>query len=103
MILLRKSRLVKTTRSYLQCVFYTHTRARSAVQTSRSEGGLFLHLHLLLSGACRHVVVDAFIMVVNSHCQNLLGMVLAHNILIQISKNLRENKNRLYTKLETTS
>ncbi len=71
-----------------------HTYTRSAVQTSRSEGGLFLHLHLLLPGACRHVVVDAFIMIVHGHRQNLLSMILTHNILIKISIDLQENKSR---------
>jgi len=82
------------------CVLHAHTHTHTHTQTSRSEGGLFLRLHLLLSGARGHVVVDAFIMVVNGHRQNLLSMVLTHNILIQISIDLRENKNK---EMETTS
>ena len=62
----------------------SHVRS---LPTPWREGGLLLHLHLLpASGG--DIVVDPLVMVIHSYCQDLLGIGLANNILIEVGIDL---------------
>jgi len=63
----------------------------TAVLTPGCQRSLFLHLHRL-PAAGRDVVVDALVVVVHRHGQNLLRIGLAHDILVEVSINLRKRQ-----------
>lgn len=59
------------------------------IPTSRCEGRLLLHFHLLPTSGW-DVVVDALVVVVHRHCQHLLGVRLADDVLVEVSVDLRQ-------------
>lgn len=71
------------------------------ILTSRCEGRLLLHFHLLPTSGW-DVVVDALVVVVHRHCQHLLGVRLADDVLVEVSIDLKqrdENKQNKYCTL----
>lgn len=66
--------------------------------TSRCEGRLLLHFHLLPTSGW-DVVVDALVVVVHRHCQHLLGVRLADDVLVEVSVDLKQRDEKQATQI----